>query len=276
MLPGRQPHKLRKCWRAPGNPEVVMFHTHHCQSFIAHTHDVLTVIAVTDGEVSIEIDETWHEVRTGQLVVIGAHQVHAARPVTEQGWKMRSVHLPSCRVFGEGVLDDLQRRAVALRRPVHRASTKAIGLFLSMHGSSEGDAGPNEQLDRHQEFMSWLCRNLHVFDPCMVQLAAADERLEQAKNLISKAAFNSTLIDDIAEEIGISSFALNRLFKRNFGLSPHEWRMQVRASEAAKLLTERVPLVDVAGMCGFTDQSHMGRIFKKVFGVTPGQYSLMQ
>lgn len=52
--------------------------------------------------------------------------------------------------------------------------------------------------------------------------------------------------------------------------------MQIRASEAARLLTEHVPLVDVAAMCGFTDQSHMGRIFKKVFGVTPGQYSLMQ
>src|SRR5579871_1614994 len=262
MLPGRQPRKLRSCWRAPGNPDVVMFHTHHRQSFIAHTHDVLTVIVVTDGEVLIEIDGTWHEVKTGQLVVIGAHQVHAARPVTEQGWKMRSVHLPPRQLFGGGFSDDLERHATAFRRPVHRASTDATGLFLSMHGSSETDAGPNEQLGRHQEFLSWLCGNLHVFDPRVVERAASDERLAQAKDLISKAAFKTTLIDDIAEEIGISSFALNRLFRRNFGLSPHEWRMQVRASEAAKLLTERVPLVDVAGMCGFTDQPHMGRIFK--------------
>ena len=51
---------------------MVMFHTHHHQSFIAHAHDVLTVIVVTDGEVLIEIDEVKHEVKAGQLVVIGA------------------------------------------------------------------------------------------------------------------------------------------------------------------------------------------------------------
>jgi hypothetical protein len=42
---------------------MVMFHTHHHQSFIAHAHDVLTVIVVTDGEVLIEIDEVNHEVK---------------------------------------------------------------------------------------------------------------------------------------------------------------------------------------------------------------------
>jgi AraC-like DNA-binding protein len=32
---------------------------------------------------------------------------------------------------------------------------------------------------------------------------------------------------------------------------------------------------NVAMKCGFSDQSHLTRIFKKVYGVTPGEYSLM-
>jgi AraC-like DNA-binding protein len=131
-------------------------------------------------------------------------------------------------------------------------------------------------LDRQQAFLDCLCRNLLAFEPRVIQRAAPDVVLERAKCLIGKAAFNNTLIDYIAEELGMSTFSLNRLFRKNIGLSPHEWRMQVRAAEAAKLLASCVPLVEIAATCGFTDQSHMGRIFKKVFGVTPGQYRLMQ
>jgi AraC-like DNA-binding protein len=33
-----------------------------------------------------------------------------------------------------------------------------------------------------------------------------------------------------------------------------------------------VPLVEVAGAAGFTDQSHLARHFTRVIGVTPGRY----
>ena len=33
-----------------------------------------------------------------------------------------------------------------------------------------------------------------------------------------------------------------------------------------------VPLPDVAAQCGFSDQSHMNRVFAKRLGITPGQF----
>jgi AraC-like DNA-binding protein len=79
----------------------------------------------------------------------------------------------------------------------------------------------------------------------------------------------------VAKEVGRSEFVLIRRFARAFGLSPGAWRMQTRANEAARLLRERKQAAEAAVLSGFSDQSHMARTFKKVYGITPGQYSKM-
>lgn len=94
-MASRNSHRgLRQCWRVPGFPDAVMFHGRHDHEFIAHAHDVATVIVVTRGAVQIKIENRTYRVEAGQLVLIGAHQVHAARPATPAGWEMRSMHLP--------------------------------------------------------------------------------------------------------------------------------------------------------------------------------------
>jgi AraC-like DNA-binding protein len=38
------------------------------------------------------------------------------------------------------------------------------------------------------------------------------------------------------------------------------------------LARTNTPLLDIALTCGFSDQSHFNRVFKKHTGVPPGQY----
>jgi AraC-like DNA-binding protein len=63
-----------------------------------------------------------------------------------------------------------------------------------------------------------------------------------------------------------------RTFRRDVGLSPHAYLTQIRVEAAKKLLSEGASIVDVASDIGFTDQSHFTRHFKRITGVTPGQY----
>ena len=55
-------------------------------------------------------------------------------------------------------------------------------------------------------------------------------------------------------------------------MPPHAYLTQVRANRARELLVRGEPLSAVAYTCGFSDQSHLTRIFKKIFGITPGAY----
>ncbi|WP_375416695.1 AraC family transcriptional regulator N-terminal domain-containing protein [uncultured Hymenobacter sp.] len=64
-----------------------------------------------------------------------------------------------------------------------------------------------------------------------------------------------------------------RVFKREFGLTPLEYIIHERLSEAKRLL--RQPLASVADVCfraGFHSPAYFQALFKKYEGVTPGAY----
>ena len=72
-------------------------------------------------------------------------------------------------------------------------------------------------------------------------------------------------------KLSVSHFA--RAFKGSTGLPPHQWVMATRIEMARGLLTSsETPLVEVAGMCGFADQSHFSRVFARIVGTSPGAW----
>jgi len=48
--------------------------------------------------------------------------------------------------------------------------------------------------------------------------------------------------------------------------------VQLRLAEARRLLREKVAPAEAAALSGFADQSHMGRWFRRAYGVTPAYY----
>jgi len=81
----------------------------------------------------------------------------------------------------------------------------------------------------------------------------------------------SLTIEQIAKAINLSPFYFARSFKKEFGISLHQFIINKRLERAKKLLRSDLPIAQIAQMCGFSDQSHLIRLFKKYFGFTPGR-----
>ena len=56
-------------------------------------------------------------------------------------------------------------------------------------------------------------------------------------------------------------------------MPPYAYLESVRISHAQKLIETGKSLVETAMEVGFSSQSHMTNSFKKIIGVTPGQYA---
>jgi AraC-like DNA-binding protein len=81
-------------------------------------------------------------------------------------------------------------------------------------------------------------------------------------------------LETLAKRAGLSRFQALRAFKQRYGLPPHAYQLCVRMGLAKRLLLDGAPAADVAARCGFADQSHFTRHFKRFNGVTPMQYAL--
>jgi AraC family transcriptional regulator len=94
-----------------------------------------------------------------------------------------------------------------------------------------------------------------------------------ARRILNDSAFEPFLLRDVARATHVEAAYLSRAFRRTEGCTMGEYRRRLRARKAAGLLGQgRMPLGEVAFAAGFADQSHLSRVFKAEFGVTPLRY----
>lgn len=100
----------------------------------------------------------------------------------------------------------------------------------------------------------------------------AQRQLQLVKEFLEDFPQTDVSLEELAKLAGLSPFHLLREFQKQFGFPPHAYQIQQRLRMAKKLLKQGQSISDVAQECGFHDQSHLHRHFKKAMGVTPGQY----
>ena len=72
----------------------------------------------------------------------------------------------------------------------------------------------------------------------------------------------------------LSPYHFARQFKAASGLPPHQYVIMRRVERAKQLLQAgtELSLAEVAAHAGFSDQSQFSHHFKRLVGVTPGQF----
>lgn len=96
---------------------------------------------------------------------------------------------------------------------------------------------------------------------------------ERLREILHSSEATQVSLSAFARAADVSQFQLLRAFKRRYGSPPHAYGLYVRAERAKQLLRAGHTVAEAAAATDFTDQSHLTRHFRRIWGVTPGQYA---
>lgn len=95
---------------------------------------------------------------------------------------------------------------------------------------------------------------------------------EQALAVLHQRLGEPLALVDVACAVGSSPFHLCRVFTAHFGTSLHRYRQSLRLSAALDLVVDgSADLAAIAAATGFSDRSHLSRLFTRRFGLSPSQ-----
>jgi AraC family transcriptional regulator len=82
---------------------------------------------------------------------------------------------------------------------------------------------------------------------------------------------------DLARVTEFSQSKFNRTFKACFGCTPGQYVRRMRIARAQNLMTmSNDPLCQIAAECGFADQAHFSRCFRRFVGNPPARWRARQ
>jgi transcriptional regulator GlxA family with amidase domain len=80
-------------------------------------------------------------------------------------------------------------------------------------------------------------------------------------------------VQELAEQVSLSASYFHHAFKETFGTSPHAYIRKIRIESAkSMMLSTNEPLSQIAVACGFADQPHLCKIFRRALKESPAAW----
>jgi len=263
-------------WQLSGFHHLEMLsasYTSH--SFPRHWHETYVIQVVEQGINQFFCEGYTWTAPQGSIVLINPYEVHTGYSIGNEKLKYRSFY-PSPIMFSDVLSQMNQPEGRDIFFPSSVVIDPGLATFiLRAHEQAEAE---DNSVEAHS-LLLWATSQLAMkhSDRRMIlkPLKTENVSIRRARDFIQDHFADNITLKQLADVSGLSSFHFLRTFQRSFGLPPHEFIRNVRIERARALLKKGYPIAVVAGETGFYDQSHFNRHFKRIMGLTPGQYRLL-
>lgn len=240
--------------------------------FSKHTHEGYCIGVIEEGAQSFLRTSGQFIAPKGDIIIVNADEVHTGSSAVETGWCYRAIY-PTPEMFQYISQDFFNDHGVIPWFP--HAVIHDEGLAAQLRILFDLFTQHDNSLLKQSLFVSTMALLLQRHSKIkreLKTLASIDTKILRVKELLAFEPEKDHQLIDLAESVNLSQWHLLREFKKKTGLPPHAWLIQIRLRKALQLLKQGADISMTAQLCGFSDQSHFNRHFKRTLGCTPTQY----
>jgi AraC-like DNA-binding protein len=271
-MPRIDPHNSTQYWWDRHLTGLSLLHADFTtHEYPPHTHEALVVAITERGGSVVKSRGQVEQATPATLFVFNPAEPHAGWMGWSERWQYRSMYLTrdALDLVAEGLgIDEV---------PYFTRNTFSdrdlIEALLAMHCALE----EGRDVFRERELLIGTFGRLflrHGSGHDRIKVPPTDRLLlaRVIERMQGEYATNLRL-EDLAADVGLTTFQLIGLFKRTVGLTPHAYLTQIRLNMACRQLRRAPVLADVAAAVGFYDQSALNKHFKRCYGITPLQFA---
>jgi AraC-like DNA-binding protein len=125
------------------------------------------------------------------------------------------------------------------------------------------------------ELTYWLSGIMIRFTDCVFNFKDVKhiDVIYKAVDYVKRNYMKKIMLEDVASHVQLSTSYFCAIFKNEMKCNFNAYLNRIRIEMSKKLLEDHdIPLVDVANMVGYEDQSYFTRVFRSNVGISPGKF----
>lgn len=239
------------------------------QKFPNHFHQYYVIGFIEKGCRHLSCRNQEYSIHEGDMVIFNPNENHTCEQIDQKTLDYRCLNIKEDVM--ERIMFDITGDS---RLPQFKLNivqdNELVSLLQELHQMIMEERSEFEKEEIFLLLMEQLIQKYS--EPISIAFAPDEDEINKVVSYMERHYEECISLSKLSEISGLNKYVLVRTFTKKRGITPYQYLVTIRINKAKEMLENGDLPLQAAMQTGFTDQSHFTKFFKKLIGLTPGQY----